>query len=55
MLHGLLTHDPLAIEQHYQTIRTIQQPTLILWGRDDKVDFVFGIHLCVERQTLEYS
>lgn len=37
VLTSLLEHDYPHIEHHYQRLRQLNRPALILWGRDDRV------------------
>ena len=37
VLTSLLEHDYPLIEHHYQRLRQLNRPALILWGREDRV------------------
>ena len=37
VLKSLLEHDYPHIERHYQQLRQLDRPALILWGRQDRV------------------
>lgn len=41
VLTSLLEHDYPHIEHHYQRLRQLNRPALILWGREDRVQYSF--------------
>ncbi|CAF4163385.1 unnamed protein product, partial [Rotaria sp. Silwood2] len=42
ILTSLLGYDSAKIEEHYQKLRQVKSPALILWGRQDKIYTVSG-------------